>query len=88
MKATGVKAGQAVNDSARFKPNTMKNIEMFEFLATEHFRKNGHRWARSMIHKTSLIGLREMQSQQAFENWILSTAKQHDRSTFEVIEVS
>ena len=87
MKAEGIKAGQSVNDSARNRPRTIRNNELFN-MAIEHWRQSGHNWPTSMIHTTMLTGLREIQSYEAFERWLLGTAKQHDRTSFEVIEIS
>ena len=87
LKADGVRAGQSVNDSARYRPQSIRNIELFN-MAIEHFRQTGHRWPTSMVHTTMLTGLKDINTDQAFENWLLRTQTQHDRVSFEVTEIS
>ena len=57
-------------------------------MAIEHFRQTGHNWPTSKIHTMMLVGLKMVHSEQAFENWILRTQKQHDPVSFDVIEVT
>ena len=72
MKAESTKAGQAVRDPARYTPVVLKNIEKFN-QAVEHFRTTGHTWPTSEVHTSMLTGLREINSPEAFQNWILIT---------------
>ena len=65
----------------------MRNIELFN-MAVEYFRQNGHRWPTSKTHTTMLTGLKNIQTEQAFEQWILRTSKEYDRVTHEVIGAS
>ena len=65
----------------------MRNVELFN-MAIEHFRQTGHQWPKSKIHSIMLSGLKDVHSEQAFDNWLLRTQKQHDQRTFEVTEVS
>ena len=62
----------------------MRSIELFN-MAIEYFRQSGHLWPTSSVHTVMLTGLKEIQTEHAFENWLLRTQKLYDRDTHEVI---
>ena len=66
-----------MRDPARYTPVVLKNIEKFN-QAVEHFRTTGHRWPTSEIHTIMLTGLAEINSPEAFQNWIFTTQKQYE----------
>ena len=57
-------------------------------MAIEHFRQQGHKWPTSNVHTVMLTGLKDIQTELAFENWMLRTQKQYDRDTYEPIETT
>ena len=86
MVADGRQAGQSVRDPARYTPKVVQYIEKFN-QAIEHFRRTGHRWPTSSFHSTMLMGIKEIHSPEAFQNWILRSQKRQDQNG-QIIEVS
>ena len=82
MQAASDKAGQAIRDPVKYKPDVLRSIDNFN-VALEHFRKMGHNWEVSPIHETTLTSLKAIEDYHQFEAWILETQVQYDRQTFD-----
>ena len=72
MQADSDLANQAVRDPSRYKPDMLRDIEVFN-KAVAHFRRNGHSWPKSPIHGTMQTSLHSMASYDQFEEWIFKT---------------
>ena len=68
-----------MRDPARYTSKVVQNIEKFN-QAIEHFRRTGHRWPTSTIHTTMLTALKDIQSPEAFQRWILRSQKNQDQN--------
>ena len=75
-------AGQAISDPAKYKTEVLRSIDQFN-QAVEHFRKVGHRWPISAIQGGRLTLLKDMDTYEQFERWLLSTQVEYDRNTFD-----